>query len=168
MIFLILGTDHHPFCRPVKWLEEIMEVNLVEFDEVVIQAGYTPITDRQRELFDVRSILPFEEMARLVSEAEVVITHGSTTAILISHLGKRPIVIPRRMEFGEHIDDHQLEFIENTNDIFNFPIPNSSSELAQLINGRDKFISNFDILSDKGAIAADKFESYFLEVIGDV
>jgi UDP-N-acetylglucosamine transferase subunit ALG13 len=32
--------------------------------------------------------------------------------MLASTLGKRPIVVPRRKRFGEHVDDHQCSFTE--------------------------------------------------------
>jgi UDP-N-acetylglucosamine transferase subunit ALG13 len=46
-----------------------------------------------------------------VQEATVLIIHGGAgTVINAIHAGKVPIVVPRLARFGEHVDDHQLEF----------------------------------------------------------
>jgi UDP-N-acetylglucosamine transferase subunit ALG13 len=46
-----------------------------------------------------------------VSEAEVVILHaGAGSLIHALGAGKAPVIMARRAELGEHVDDHQVEF----------------------------------------------------------
>lgn len=53
--------------------------------------------------------LPTSELNRAMAEADVVITHaGIGSAISVLQAGKRPIFVPRRKRFKEHIDDHQV------------------------------------------------------------
>jgi UDP-N-acetylglucosamine--N-acetylmuramyl-(pentapeptide) pyrophosphoryl-undecaprenol N-acetylglucosamine transferase len=55
------------------------------------------------------SNLPTPELTRAMAEADAVITHaGIGTIVSTFQSGKRPVIIPRRKEFREHVDDHQL------------------------------------------------------------
>jgi UDP-N-acetylglucosamine transferase subunit ALG13 len=49
---------------------------------------------------------------RHIQQADVVISHGgpATIAAVRAH-NKIPIVVPRLKRFGEHVDDHQLEYV---------------------------------------------------------
>ena len=48
-----------------------------------------------------------------MSRADIVITHGGTGAIISAvKQGKKVIAVPRLAKFGEHVDDHQLQLIE--------------------------------------------------------
>lgn len=48
---------------------------------------------------------------RYVAEAEVLVLHAGAGSILHAvNAGKCPIVMPRLARFGEHVNDHQLEF----------------------------------------------------------
>jgi UDP-N-acetylglucosamine--N-acetylmuramyl-(pentapeptide) pyrophosphoryl-undecaprenol N-acetylglucosamine transferase len=50
------------------------------------------------------------ELRRAFREANVVVLHAGVGTILEAlDAGRRPIIAPRRREFGEHVDDHQLE-----------------------------------------------------------
>jgi UDP-N-acetylglucosamine--N-acetylmuramyl-(pentapeptide) pyrophosphoryl-undecaprenol N-acetylglucosamine transferase len=52
--------------------------------------------------------LPASELSHAMAESDVVITHaGIGSAISALEAGKRPIFVPRRKRFNEHIDDHQ-------------------------------------------------------------
>jgi UDP-N-acetylglucosamine transferase subunit ALG13 len=43
-----------------------------------------------------------------MAESDVVITHaGIGSAVSALRAGKRPVLVPRRKHFKEHIDDHQ-------------------------------------------------------------
>jgi UDP-N-acetylglucosamine--N-acetylmuramyl-(pentapeptide) pyrophosphoryl-undecaprenol N-acetylglucosamine transferase len=54
--------------------------------------------------------IPREELERRIFESEVVVCHAGA-GIISSALsaGRRPIVVPRRVDLGEHVDDHQLQ-----------------------------------------------------------
>ena len=46
-------------------------------------------------------------------KADIVITHGGTGAIIGAvKKGKKVIAVPRLAKYGEHVDDHQLQLIE--------------------------------------------------------
>jgi UDP-N-acetylglucosamine transferase subunit ALG13 len=52
-----------------------------------------------------------DEFERLIDAASLVVMHaGAGSVIHAVHAGKVPVLMPRRARYGEHIDDHQLEF----------------------------------------------------------
>jgi UDP-N-acetylglucosamine transferase subunit ALG13 len=106
LAFATVGTDHHRFDRLVQWIDDWM---LTRREEVrfVIQTG-TSCKPKHAHAVDY---LEYEEMERLVGEATVVVTHGGPgNVMLCRRLGKKPIVVPRRSDLSEHVDDHQLLF----------------------------------------------------------
>jgi UDP-N-acetylglucosamine transferase subunit ALG13 len=49
-------------------------------------------------------------MLRYFDEAEKVITHAGVGSILCAtRAGHLPVVVPRRHDLGEHVDEHQAE-----------------------------------------------------------
>ncbi len=52
-----------------------------------------------------------EEFSDRVASATLLILHaGAGSVIHAVRAGKCPVIVPRRAKFGEHIDDHQVEF----------------------------------------------------------
>ena len=50
-------------------------------------------------------------MVKLVEEARIVITHGGPSSFIMPlQIGKTPIVVPRRCDLNEHVNDHQVAF----------------------------------------------------------
>ena len=106
LIFAIVGTQRFPFNRMFELIDEAIEAGIIE-EEVVAQSGYTEYQPRN---FTVIPFLTQEEMNEYVVRSRCIISHagvGSITNCL--ERGKPVIVIPRRKEWGEHVDDHQLE-----------------------------------------------------------
>ena len=107
MIFVTVGTHEQPFNRLVECVDNLKKNNVIQ-ENVVIQTGYStyaPENCRWQKLF------PYQEMQNLVKEARIVITHGGPSSFIMPlQMGKVPIVVPRRHEFNEHINDHQVSF----------------------------------------------------------
>jgi UDP-N-acetylglucosamine transferase subunit ALG13 len=67
-------------------------------------------TDRNDLPGKVYTDLKADEFTRLIRECDVVVTHaGVGTAMHILDQGKCPVLVPRRKEKGEHVDDHQTQ-----------------------------------------------------------
>ena len=109
MIFVTVGTHEQPFNRLVKAIDELKENGIVT-EDVVIQTGfstYEPRFCRWSKLF------PYQEMAKNVEEARIVITHGGPSSFIMPlQIGKIPIVVPRQKQFNEHVNDHQVDFVK--------------------------------------------------------
>jgi UDP-N-acetylglucosamine transferase subunit ALG13 len=103
VIFATTGTCE-PFDRLLQAFDD------VELDEdLVVQHGISPVRPRGARCVD---FLAYADLVELMRSARVVVTHGGVGSVLTALAnGKRPIVVPRRAEHGEAIDDHQLEFV---------------------------------------------------------
>jgi UDP-N-acetylglucosamine transferase subunit ALG13 len=107
VVFVTVGTDHHPFDRLIRWVDRWLADSGGDAARCLVQAGRSA----QPRLAGATEYLGYDEMRRAVEEATTVVTHGGPGSIALStSLGKRPIVVPRRKMFGEHVDDHQLLF----------------------------------------------------------
>ncbi len=105
MIFVSVGTHEVPFTR---LLEAVARLAAHSEEEFVVQYGYAPPPDMEGLL---QPFFPFEKMVAYIRESRVYICHaGSGSTMLALHEGKIPVVVPRRPDLGEHVDDHQLRF----------------------------------------------------------
>lgn len=104
MIFVTVGTDTHDFSRLVKKADEMAGSSDEKF---IIQRGHTNYEPENCEHFD---FLPKGEFERYVERADIVITHAGVGSIMtcLKHK-KKPVAVPRREKYGEHINDHQLD-----------------------------------------------------------
>lgn len=107
MIFVTVGTHEQPFNRLVECIDELKKDGDIQ-DEVIIQTGYSTYEPKYCKW---RKLFPYQEMLKLVQEARIVITHGGPSSFIMPlQIGKTPIVVPRRHEFNEHVNDHQIAF----------------------------------------------------------
>ena len=89
-------------------LEAVRRVLARLSQPLVVQHGYTPFAD------PVCTCVPFlsmEEFIRCVRDADLLIMHaGAGSVIHAVGAGKIPVIMPRRAAYGEHVNDHQVEF----------------------------------------------------------
>jgi UDP-N-acetylglucosamine--N-acetylmuramyl-(pentapeptide) pyrophosphoryl-undecaprenol N-acetylglucosamine transferase len=59
-----------------------------------------------------------EEFRGHIASSRVVISHGGagTVSLALAH-GRKPLVLPRRREHGEHVDDHQVEMTDKLDEL---------------------------------------------------
>jgi UDP-N-acetylglucosamine transferase subunit ALG13 len=92
-----------------RLLDRLVEI-LPDGAEVLWQTG---VTDLDGLDIDGRMSVPSDELEAAIRAADVVIAHAGTgTALTSMRLGKRPVLVPRRARFDEHVDDHQLQTAE--------------------------------------------------------
>lgn len=106
MILVTLGTHPSPMVRLVKPLVLVAKL-MPEFGPFVIQQGVTPVP---LGWSGARS-MDRQALSSAIGVARIVITHGGPATIAEARsAGKIPVVVPRRHEFGEHVDDHQVRY----------------------------------------------------------
>jgi UDP-N-acetylglucosamine transferase subunit ALG13 len=109
MIFITLGSQKFQFNRLIQTVDELVEKGIIK-DDVFAQTGYS---DYQPKNYPFKPFLDRDEFAEWESKADIVITHGGTGAIIGAvKKGKKVIAVPRLAKYGEHVDDHQLQLIE--------------------------------------------------------
>lgn len=109
MIFITLGSQKFQFNRLLKAIDEQVEEGKIK-DEIFAQIGASDYKPRN---FQYKGFLNRDEFAEWQEKAEIEITHGGTGAIIGAvKKGKKVIAVPRLAKYGEHVDDHQLQLIE--------------------------------------------------------
>lgn len=104
LVVVVLGTDHHPFARPLAWISELAQDGSLRFH---VQHGSTPLPPG----LDGTPMLGHGELSALLERASVVVTHGGPGSVMDAREhGHVPVVVPRDPRFGEHVDDHQIHF----------------------------------------------------------
>jgi len=106
MILVTVGMHTQPFDRLIRKMDEIATAT---DEEVVMQIGHATYTPRHAQHFRFTT---GEEMVRLYQEARVVVAHGGASAAEVLRSGTPLIAVPRLASLGEHIDDHQVDFVK--------------------------------------------------------
>lgn len=109
MILVLLGTFPTEFKRPLIEIEKLCQDGTIS-EEVIVQNGCTWI---ESNYLIFTPFIPPKELTELYQKARVIITHAGTGSIIKGlKLGKKVIAIPRLARYGEAVDDHQTELVE--------------------------------------------------------
>lgn len=114
MIFVTVGSQKFQFDRLVRAVDALIASG-ASGDGAFAQTGactYVP------EHMEHESFLDRDSFRAHMDACDVVVTHGGTGAIIGAVKdGKKVIAVPRRAEFGEHVDDHQIEIVRQFGDM---------------------------------------------------
>lgn len=144
MIFVTLGSQKFQFDRLLKELDQLKSQQIIT-QEIFAQVGFS---EYEPQFFDSERFVDRETFQNKMDKAELVITHGGTGAIITAlKKGKKVIAVPRKKEFGEHVDDHQEQIVASFSTSKYILGVNDMSELEQAITEANsfqfkKFISN--------------------------
>lgn len=120
MIFVTVGTHEQPFNRLIEKMDELVEKGEIK-EKVVVQYGFSTYEAKHCEMHKMMS---FDEMQQAFKEARIVITHGGPSSFVEAlQYGKVPIVVPRQLEFNEHVNNHQVDFVKLISERMNNIIP---------------------------------------------
>ena len=114
MLLVLLGTQPHPFNRLIEQLYSILATDTLGklgITEVIIQSGGTNIPPHEH----VQSMqnLAHADYLELISRAKIVITHGGAGSMFDAlRMQKKVIAMARLAEYNEHVDDHQVELVQ--------------------------------------------------------
>ncbi|KRN33103.1 hypothetical protein IV36_GL000836 [Liquorilactobacillus mali] len=108
-------------------------------------------------------------MIELIKNAHIVITHGGPASFIMAiNEHKVPIVVPRMFSFGEHINNHQVDFVKKVagnkkNIIPVYNIDNIEDIIENYDKKMDSFESNINFKNNQ-----KKFIEGFEKVIADL
>jgi putative glycosyltransferase len=153
MIFVTVGTHEQQFNRLIEEIDKLKEEEIITSD-VFIQVGFS---DYQPQFCEWKQFLSYDEMNSLMKKSDTIITHGGPATFMnVIANGKKPVVVPRRKEFGEHVNDHQLDFckrivqegydlvvIEDIKEIREHLIPSRSTTIK---SNNESFVKQFSNL----------------------
>lgn len=137
MIFITVGAEKFPFDRLFKIIDrEIERKELTK--EVYGQIGHSKYIPKN---FAYRQFIGFDQMINYISLSDIVISHaGVGSTLLCLNLGKIPIIFPRRREFNEHLDNHQLEFAIKISGIKKTLVALNEEELIDRVKNFEFFL----------------------------
>lgn len=130
MIFVSLGTNDKSFERLLKTIDREIEKGNIK-DKVIAQSGYTKYSSKNMDVFD---LMPMDKFNKCVDDCDILITHGGVGTILDGlKKGKKIIAFPRLSKYQEHVNDHQVEIIE---EFYNsgFILTGDVEDVSSLIN----------------------------------
>ena len=103
--FVSVGNTTQPFRR---LLDGVTAIARELPQPVFVQSGSTLF---HAESCESAPFLNMTEFQSRVGRSKLLIMHaGAGSLITAVRAGKVPVVMPRRARYGEHVDDHQVEF----------------------------------------------------------
>lgn len=134
MIFVTVGSQRFPFPRLFQMVDQLIRDRVIT-GKVIAQVGYT---DYHSNNMVIRQFLQESEMKECIRSSDIIVTHagiGTITQCLES--GKKIIVVPRKRELGEHVDNHQIEIANVFRDKRLITVANSQQEIQTIIEHMD-------------------------------
>lgn len=129
-LFVPLGTQKFPFGRIITALNQQVDKGKYKADEIVMQSALYPINPK----FTHFGLIPNEDFNRYMRESEVVVTHSGVNSIIsCMEMGRPLVVCPRLHEYGEHVDNHQMEIATLMRDKYDVLICTDMKDLPELI-----------------------------------
>lgn len=108
MVFVTVGTATQPFRRLLDEVARLADSGEFGTEPVVVQHGYSPFASETAEAHEFLSRDAFEQK---LESCSIIVTHGGSTVLEAVRVGRVPVAMPRLARFGEHVNDHQLEFV---------------------------------------------------------
>lgn len=98
---------------------------------ILVQHGHTPFFAEECHGMD---FVNMDAFTRYIDNAEILIFHAGAGSIHHAlQKGKHPIVMPRRAEFGEHVNNHQVVFANMLHSAGKVLIVENADELSVAI-----------------------------------
>ena len=111
MILVTLGTQDKKFYRLLDEINKLIKENKIT-EEVIVQAGFS--SNYKTDLMKIYNLVPMDELDELISKCDLLITHGGVGSILngLKH-NKKIIAVARLSKYREHVNDHQIQIVDN-------------------------------------------------------
>lgn len=105
-VVVTLGTMHqYPFDRAVQAIRRVVLPHAHPGTQILWQVGEAETEGLHG---DVQVSVPLTDLRRAIADADLVVTHAGTgSSLQILDAGRVPLLLPRSVDHGEHVDDHQ-------------------------------------------------------------
>lgn len=111
MILVTLGTQDKQFYRILAALEVKLDKHLID-DEVIVQAGCS--ADFKSKYMKIFDLIPMDEFDEMIKKCDLLITHGGVGSIITGLKNNKKVIAAARLsKYNEHVNDHQLQIIDN-------------------------------------------------------
>ena len=111
MILIALGTQDKPFYRLLDAVQKQIDNKVID-EEVIVQAGCS--SDYKSNDMKIFDLIPLDKFDQLIQKCDVLITHGGVGTIIAGLKNNKKVIVAARLKkYKEHVNDHQLQIIEN-------------------------------------------------------
>ena len=148
MILVTVGSQKFQFNRLLKKIDELVDKKVIN-DMVFAQIG---VCDYKPVNYEYIDFMSQDEFTKKLHECDMVITHAGTGVIVNAvKMEKKVLAIPRLAKYGEHVDDHQIQLIQQFDELnFIEPVYELNNIEEALVNIKtkkyNKYISNTDTI----------------------
>ena len=109
MILVTLGTQDKSFIRLLKEIDNQINLGNIK-EQVIAQIGYTPFEAKSK--MKTYDYLPDHKLKEYMQKANLIITHGGIGSVLNAlSYNKKIIAFSRLAKYKEHINDHQVQIV---------------------------------------------------------
>lgn len=114
MIFVTVGSQKFQFNRLLKKIDELIQQGIIT-EEVFAQVG---ASDYKPQNYQYTDFMTQDEFNQKLDECNLLITHAGTGVIVNAvKREKKVIATPRLAKYGEHVDDHQIQLIQQFDEL---------------------------------------------------
>lgn len=163
MIFVTVGTHEQQFNRLVAYVDGMKQRGEIQ-EEVVIQTGFSTYEPQSCQW---AKTFPYQKMQQLISEARIVITHGGPSSFFAPMMmGKIPVVVPRTKRLHEHVNDHQVRFCRQLQELgSSILVAEDEQQLRNILQNYDDIIHS---MSDRFESGNEAFNRKFAEIVDEL
>lgn len=149
-----VGMTPYPFDRFIELVDQLAATT-----PVLVQTGFSL---RAPQNANAVNFLEPKDLTDACVGAKAIVTHGGIGSVMLAwKAGIRPIVVPRRMELGENVDNHQVAFVRRLEEL---DLAYVAEDVETL---RDRVLLRQDVPHILG-IDAPSLVTVLEEVLGDI
>lgn len=150
-VVVTVGTDHHPFDRLISWINDWLSAHSDHTPGFFVQSG----TSATVPACAASQSVDVQRLDQLLDGADVIVCHGGPASIAAAWTRDLlPIVVPRRPDLGEHVDDHQVAFSRKVAQLGHIRLAQTRAEFDDLMAEAIR-----DPSSLRGAVPAGETEA---------
>ncbi len=159
MIFVTVGTHEQQFNRLVEYMDR-----LKSDEEILMQTGFSTYEPKNVKW---QKFMGYAQMQESLQRARLVITHGGPSSFMEAiRAGHIPVVVPRQKQYDEHINDHQMEFVQAVADKLSILPVYDVEQLGQTIADYEEITAHMDTTKEShNAEFARKLEEIVTELV---
>ena len=163
MIFVTVGTHEQQFNRLVAYVDGMKQRGEIQ-EEVVIQTGFSTYEPQSCQW---PKTFPYQKMQQFVSDARIVITHGGPSSFFAPMMmGKIPVVVPRTKRLHEHVNDHQVRFCRQLQELgSSILVAEDEQQLRNILQNYDEIIHS---MSGRFESSNEAFNRKFAEIVDEL
>lgn len=110
-ILVTMGTaKEYNFRRLLAIIDSLCDKNVIDSKNLIVQSNDKGYVSKN---YKILQTMPNDEFKEMMSAADIVISHAGTGTVMAAlKLNKKLILFPRLKQYGEIIDDHQLQICQ--------------------------------------------------------